>query len=76
MNNSFSVCNPPSDLDNGQVVVIDSGYRAEYTCDLGLSLDGVSERRCGADGSGWSDSDPVCGIVFRIIEILNDWNFE
>ena len=57
------MCNPPSDLDNGQVVVVESGHKVEYTCDIGFSLDGASERQCGTNGSGWSDSDPVCGIL-------------
>ena len=46
------------------MVLVDSGHAAQYTCDLGFTLDGVSERHCGTDGSGWSDSDPVCGTVF------------
>ena len=50
--------------ENGQVNFTDTtlGANATYTCDEGLSLEGVDTRTCEADGDigEWSDSEPTC----------------
>ena len=43
------------------VQLLDNNAKASYTCDLGLSLKGDSERLCSTDGSGWTSADPTCG---------------
>ena len=38
-----------------------------YTCDLGYSLDGVSESTCQSDGTWNVTTRPTCGMNFLII---------
>ena len=53
------VCGNLSDPENG-TVEIDSGFTtANYSCDEGFELVGVSFRTCMRDGN-WSDTDPTC----------------
>ena len=37
------------------------GKKANYFCNFGYTLSGVSQRLCAADGF-WSDTDPDCEI--------------
>ncbi|XP_060586067.1 sushi, von Willebrand factor type A, EGF and pentraxin domain-containing protein 1-like [Ruditapes philippinarum] len=52
------ICQSPSTIQNGQVT--DNGETANYTCDVGYSLDGAISRTCAKDGTRWTGSDPVC----------------
>ena len=60
-----TVCEPPVQLDFGQYVLSDNGITVKYSCFSGYTLSGASERRCGANSTGWSGSDPVCGMILR-----------
>ncbi|XP_053400600.1 CUB and sushi domain-containing protein 3-like [Mercenaria mercenaria] len=53
-------CNEPLSPDNGTVTVSNDKTQAEYMCNLGFTLHGVSTRTCQSEGTGWSSSDPVC----------------
>lgn len=58
-----SVCNdPPVPVDG---TLVSNGTEAVYTCALGYTINGPSERACQGDGSGWSDTDPSCGELFN-----------
>jgi len=54
----YTDCAPPNSPSNGALMA--SGKYANYTCDLGFSLDGPSSRECKTDGTGWSGAEPVC----------------
>ena len=54
-------CGSLEDPDNGQVEFSNTTFEstANYTCDLGYSLNGNSTRTC--EGSGeWSGNQPSC----------------
>ena len=38
-----------------------NGSHAVYTCDKGFTINGLAARECQGDGSGWGQTDPVCG---------------
>ena len=48
---------------NGQNVLSGDGFTVKYSCENGYTLSGVNERQCGANGTGWSGSDPNCGMM-------------
>ena len=60
----------PNSISNGELIA--DGSMAVYSCNLGYSLNGVTERSCQTDGSGWSDSDPSCGKWFYIKVTLKE----
>lgn len=51
-------CDTPASPLNG--LVTDDGETAVYSCNQGYSMDGLSTRTCGTDGSAWSGSAPTC----------------
>ena len=53
------MCNSPANISNGQIYVTE--LLANYSCDIGYSIDGNVVRHCSDNGSGWSGGDPVCG---------------
>ena len=55
-------CNLPSQPADGIVSVSNSvhGQMANYTCDTGYTLFGLSSRLCLSDGTGWEGDDPTC----------------
>ena len=54
-------CGPLSNPDNGLVIfgTTTLGSLANYSCNTGFALMGLSSRMCGVDGS-WSGEIPVC----------------
>ena len=54
-------CGSLEDPDNGQVDFSNTTFEstANYTCDLGYSLNGNSSRTCEANGN-WSGDQPSC----------------
>ena len=54
-----SECSTPDTPDNGDVIV--NGNVAQYTCKVGYTLNGLRERFCLYDGSGWNGTEPTCG---------------
>ena len=56
-----SVCNLlPSPL-SGNVTITPNLTSALYTCDIGYTIDGLTERSCSDNGAGWSGVQPACG---------------
>ena len=57
-------CNNPLPLSNGRVSVVATrtGQVAEYSCNDGYVLQGVSSRECSANGK-WKNSTPSCESV-------------
>lgn len=67
---TFAVCNNPTAPANGDVTLSDDAMMATYTCEKGYALNGVTQRNCGNDETGWSDEKPACGksnILFERI---------
>lgn len=64
------VCNTPTNITDGTVAVNDQNT-ATYTCDLWFSLSGPSVRYCLTNGSGWSDSNPVCVRCSMVSDLAN-----
>ncbi|XP_060565067.1 fibropellin-1-like isoform X2 [Ruditapes philippinarum] len=58
-------CGPLTDPENGQVLTVHGttyNEEAEYSCNSGYQVNGVSTRTCEDDGR-WSASDPTCEIL-------------
>ncbi|XP_053397800.1 neurogenic locus notch homolog protein 1-like isoform X1 [Mercenaria mercenaria] len=58
-------CGTLTDPANGQVLTVFGttyGQTAEYSCNSGYQVNGVSTRTCQADGT-WSATDPTCVIL-------------
>jgi hypothetical protein len=51
--------------------VTDNGETANYTCDVGYSIDGAMSRTCAKDGTRWSGSDPVCSKYCRLMFVVS-----
>ena len=58
---SFSGCLSPDSPEYGSVD--DNGTVAIYTCNAGFSLNGIAQRTCKDDGTGWSNNSPICGMT-------------
>ena len=57
-------CGPLSNPDFGTVNIASGttyGKKANYFCNFGYTLNGVSQRLCAEDGL-WSHTEPVCEI--------------
>ena len=67
----ISECTLPSTPTNGIVSVSDTptGSVARYTCQNGFTLKGLSSRQCKAQGLGWEDSDPSCGLYLLVFTL-------
>ena len=73
-------CGSLKDPDNGQVSAAATTYTstADYTCDTGYSLVGVSQRNCTAAGI-WSDGEPTCQSednMYSPLEIISKANLQ
>ena len=53
-------CDPPNRPVNGNISLSSNALTVTYSCDLGYTLSGTSERLCQDDGTGWSDIQPSC----------------
>ncbi|KAL4229790.1 hypothetical protein ACF0H5_010181 [Mactra antiquata] len=51
-------CKSPPELGNGNIQ--ENGDSVTYTCNIGYSLNGPTQRTCNTDGTGWDGSDPSC----------------
>ena len=58
---NYSVCNSPPPPENGYISSQDGNTTAIYTCKSGFTIDGPSVRTCQSDGTGWTETDPICG---------------
>ena len=58
---SVNMCPTLDNPANGNLVLSGntSGETADYTCDTGFSLVGMSQRSCQSNGT-WSGSEPTC----------------
>ena len=56
----------PEAIGNGNLNILDDGFRATYNCSLGYVIKGDTERQCGRDGSGWTGAAPICGTIKSI----------
>ena len=54
------VCKVP-DVQNSNLVLSEDHLSVKYSCDIGFSLKGSSERSCLQDGGGWDHTEPKCG---------------
>ena len=61
-------CGEPESPENGMISFVRTveGSVANYTCDEGYTLDGVTQRVCGEDGQ-WTGDVPLCQSKLRII---------
>ncbi|KAL4230224.1 Sushi [Mactra antiquata] len=59
-NTPVCVCDSPVTISNGEVTLSADLYIASYTCYIGFALNGVAERQCLDDGTGWSGQEPTC----------------
>ncbi|XP_045206696.2 CUB and sushi domain-containing protein 1-like [Mercenaria mercenaria] len=54
------VCNPLTKPSNGSITISSSGMLADFSCDVGFTLDGSTNASCSEDGSGWDNNIPTC----------------
>ena len=54
-------CNAPATVKNGYANISDDGTTANYECEVGYSIAGITKRFCQTDGSGWDRQQPTCG---------------
>ena len=59
----LSVCETPAAIGNGNLNILEDGFRATYNCSLGYVIKGDTERQCVRDGSGWTGAAPICGTI-------------
>ena len=66
-------CNPPNEILNGSVLVLDNdresllpGDMVTYTCDDGYELSGSESRFCLRTGN-WSGQDPECICKYKTL---------
>ena len=57
----ISECNPPTPILYGNLTMSEDNQTVTYTCEVGRTLVGPSNRECQVDGTGWSSSEPSCG---------------
>ena len=65
-----SDCIPPMSPDYGNVTISEDRLVALFTCLEGFTLNGVSQRQCLTDGSGWTNTNPSC-CKYYYIPIFN-----
>ena len=54
------MCDAPEAPVNTTVTLSNGGSLATYTCGIGYSLIGSSQRSCLIDGTGWEGIEPIC----------------
>ena len=66
----LSDCDVPVAPPNGQVILSDTKLSLNYHCDSGYTISGSSGRVCSSDGTGWTGSQPSCGMISLLLLIV------